>query len=255
MQDGERSQRALSWSHTVCRMFWADLRWHNQLVLWGFSWGFFLLLVLEEKVSVRVSNTWQSVEISNKLQEYRAGWVRYYPHWEWKKSSLSSQEVYLWKGLEKKGRRTEAPQVWEENYSRCDLIFYARKCCLLLICCSHFLVCIIDTLLILNKAPLEKEAICMCIELFRLAGLRCFHYLFKYFKVMGIWWISRTELHLLFMGVHSVHSNFLHWGWTIVLYKSELKITHRMKARCISPLLSVFYNNNHPAENCIIVLI
>lgn len=56
----------------------------------------------------------------------------------------------------------------------------------LLICCSHFLVCIIDTLLILNKAPLEKEAICMCIELFRLEGLRSFHCLFKYLKVMGI---------------------------------------------------------------------
>lgn len=98
---------------------------------------------------------------------------------------MSSQEVYLGKDLEKKGRRTEAPQVWEGKGSRCDLLFDARKCCLLLICCSHFLVRLIDTLLILNKAPLEKEAIPMCIELFRLEGLRCFHCLLKYLKVMG----------------------------------------------------------------------
>lgn len=40
---------------------------------------------------------------------------------EKKKSSLCSQKVYLWKDLEKKRRRTETPQVWDENYSRCDL--------------------------------------------------------------------------------------------------------------------------------------
>lgn len=50
-----------------------------------------------------------------------------------------------------------------------------------------------------------------------------------------------------------MHSNFLHWGWTIVLYNSELKIAHRMNARCILPVLSGFYNNQ-PAENRIIAL-
>lgn len=131
-------------------------------------------------------------------------------------------------------------------------IFCARKCCLLLICCFHFLVCIIDTLLILNKALFEKEEICMCTELFSLEGLRCFHCIFKYLKVIGIWWISRTELHLLFMGVHSVHSNFLHCSQTIVSCNGEL---HRVTARCITPVLSGFYNDDQPDEKCIIALI
>lgn len=98
---------------------------------------------------------------------------------------MFSQEVYLGKDLEKKGRRTEAPQVGEEKDSICDLIFYARKYSSLLICCSHILVHLIDTLLILNRAPLEKEVIPMCIELFRVEGLRCSHCLLKHLKVTG----------------------------------------------------------------------
>lgn len=52
-----------------------------------------------------------------------------------------------------------------------------------------------------------------------------------------------------------MHSNFLHWGWTIVSCNSELKIAHRIKARCILPVLSGFYNHKQPAENGIIALI
>lgn len=99
---------------------------------------------------------------------------------------MFSQEVYLGKDLEKKGRRTETPPIWEEKYSRCDLLCDDKKCFLLLICCSRFLVCLIDTLLILNEAPLEKEVIPMCIELCRLEGLRYFHCPLKYLKVMGV---------------------------------------------------------------------
>lgn len=83
---------------------------------------------------------------------------------------------------------------------RYDLVFYGRKCSLLAICCSHFLVCITDISLILNYTPHEKKAICMYIELLRLGGLRCFHYLSKYLKVMGIWWISETKLLLIVHG-------------------------------------------------------
>lgn len=52
-----------------------------------------------------------------------------------------------------------------------------------------------------------------------------------------------------------MHSHFLHWGWTIVLCNSELKIACRMKASYISPVLSGFYDNNQPAENHIIAVI
>lgn len=45
-----------------------------------------------------------------------------------------------------------------------------------------------------------------------------------------------------------MRSNFLRRGWTIVLCNRELKIGHRMKARCLSPVLPGFYNHKQPAE-------
>lgn len=59
------------------------------------------------------------------------------------------------------------------------------------------------------------------------------------------------------MVVCRTHSNFLYWRRTIVTCNSKLKIAHRMRERCISPVSSGrwFYNNNQLAGSPIMALL